>query len=720
MLVNRDLWNSIKDLDLKRFSFGARVVNVFSNLEIKTIKDLEPYARFKNGNFLGFQIPGLGKRSLSEVENAIREVVDHDDVNNFGEENLSLFDDTEVSESDVSLTLAKNFSNLPEVEIKTILHDDVTIRMKNSLERAGYLYLSDLNGKSYREIKNLRSVGGKTFQSFINFIEKFSSYNETRAQVSIVRWIAPSVLFNNYSEKTHEHFKKYFLSESISYETKDFIDQVNGQLSSDSVRTVKRKYVLEQSSMLLRRSKAYDYSNIIDENFTVWDTYRLVIADILSDEKIEGRNRSILQEIEKLILLGKVTYVSGWIDRYDAIEEIQYSGEIDDFNFIVKHLQKMMEESIVNGLIVGQMILKDDLCSKTLQEIGDTVGVSLTRERVRQIKNKLEKKIRYQLKEYHYYQLEILEREFAKSRILNIQDFQQNVYFDDFFKKEMIVRAIFYLMTVGLERNVYKDGDFLLDQLERKVDNLKKYTSTIISNVKESLDLLDHYPSLQEISKDTDLTLTEIKYALFKMNIDHVAGKVLYESPLKTSTFLKKRFYNTKEKILISELAEEYHKSIGGSVEKVRRLISAYVDRAPEIIRLGKNNEYLGNYSAFVSTQMEERIIDICRNLLEKRESGLAGAVLLKRLRSKLDLDEDFNQYTLVDILERNSLFSLGRKAFVSLREHNPKPTMQALVHDYIEENPEATTEKILEESGTREYYSDYTVRAYLGLLKKA
>lgn len=709
MNYTKEVLETISNVSVESMNLSVRVKNVFGKFNISTIGDLEKHFRYIDGHFVRLILPGLGVKSIKEIEDEVVRLVEASG------QNIAISEGVDKLIKPVKFNLIEN---LPNIKIDEIFNDNLTTRMRNGLKTSGIVELSDLNGRKIKEIRSWPNIGKKSFDKFEALLSEFSLEKSEEAEELVINcWLPFRIIeyfITNYDVKI---LKTVLAFEQYS----DVVKSLPSELASiysyldNRATKIKNNIILNKKVENLKLPIKFEYVIREISEMLIWDKYKEDISNICATGKINPVQKQVLVEISKLVQLGLTTYKTGWVDNSFQRNIGIFDHELIDYKKSISMLNDLTESSLVNKIIITDRILKDDLESSTLQQIGDNANISLTRERIRQIEKKLSKKIGLIARNNHYYQIEILEKHFSRSRIININDYEKNVYFDDLFENfPSNIHFIFYFFSTGVSCSVRKEGDFLIDYKGETITKFGKYQNRIMKLTQEALNVTEDYPSIDEIAYLSRLDNNELKYALHLLNIDWVANKVIHESPNKPSIFIKKKIHSMQGTIAIDDLVREYDLLVEGDFELNKRNILAHLERAQDVIRLGVNNDLIGRYSEFIPESLEQEIKDRVLEILRERETGLSGPIILKKLKTEICLNDLFSQYSLVDVLRKHVEFRLGRKAFIALRTHKEKPKIRDLVNSYLEDHPEASVDEILNESGVREFYSDYSVLPYL------
>lgn len=331
--------------DILALPLSVRSQNCLRRADICTIGAMMDYPADKLIN-----IRNMGKKSVEEIQLFVQNLIDGTGEYVLVEASESIEAESVTSletvgiDSSVTVFLDETGAVVQDIPIKNLR---LSVRAQNSLNRSGYVFVSQLVGITYEELMNLQNMGKKTAEEVLAYIDKISVSHAVCTETS-----ESNASGNNLATEMSTAFgetESVWLREVLAIKAQ-FPEAMGETL-------IYRLY----DSVFVRGTVKARILQIIEENGGA-------ISKTTLEEHLPQHlnNTTILEEILlELEAISAVEMGEVMIHRqYPTVAE--FAARIKDDRI----------REVIQGRIDG----------KTLQEIGEQYGI--TRERVRQLMQK--------------------------------------------------------------------------------------------------------------------------------------------------------------------------------------------------------------------------------------------------------------------------------------------------------------------------------------------
>ena len=332
--------------DISALPLSVRALNCLRRADIHTIGEMMDYPADELIN-----IRNMGKKSVEEIQAFVQA------LNNGNGEYLlieaceSVTVETTAAQEivgvdgSVTVFLDETGAVVQDIAVKNL---PLSARAKNSLVRNGYEVTSQLVGVTYEELMNLQSMGKKTAEEVLAYIEKISVSHSARAK-ELGESNAPR------NDLAAEMLSAYGKTESVWFK---------------EILAVKTQYPEAIGETLIYR--------LYDSVF-VRGTAKAKILQTIEENNNEITKANLEEHLPRH--LNNTTILEEILLELEAVSAVEM-GEImirRQYLSIVEFASQIAEERI-------REVIQGRIDGKTLQEIGVQYGV--TRERVRQLMQK--------------------------------------------------------------------------------------------------------------------------------------------------------------------------------------------------------------------------------------------------------------------------------------------------------------------------------------------
>lgn len=335
--------------DISALPLSIRIKNCLKSANINTIGEMlsYPIQEFIN-------IRNMGKKSFKELQEFIQAIIEGRSEFILVEENDNL--GIELVNFNKNNNNVTGFLDHNGVIVKDILIKNLplSVRAINCLSNSGYVSVSQLVNVTYSELMSIKNMGKKTVEEVLEYLEQ----NSIRHGVDTIQ-LKSVDLGNNLSKEMSLYYgeKESFWRKKILSIKSEFPEAVGETL-------IYRTY----DNYFIRGAAKAKILKIIEENGG--EIFKKTLEDYLPHHLL---NTTIIEE-----LLLELEFVSA-VDIRDNMIRRQYPSIVE----FVSQLEDERERKILQSRLEGI----------TLQDIGDRYGI--TRERVRQITNRVLKKKPY-------------------------------------------------------------------------------------------------------------------------------------------------------------------------------------------------------------------------------------------------------------------------------------------------------------------------------------
>lgn len=268
-----------------------------------------------------------------------------------------------------------------------------SVRLKNALMRSNITTLSAILATKISDFEEIRNLGAKSVKELLDFLEKGLSGDEKKSNAPKPRIVIDYIeeiltldenLKNNLTDEDRKHTKPYYDAVEILGTEFAMFCYKNPQSIIPMVQSLSEfVYVSEREIDIEKRIK---------------ECINAIPADRLS-QKAAGYINAYTRDEEKT---KKLKFIYGWEENRDvqlrnfSKEKIFDSQE--HLSLLLNFLKwcsfdiKSEVETIFSEIYARnniETILKGRACGKTLQEVGEALGI--TRERIRQLEAKVKR-----------------------------------------------------------------------------------------------------------------------------------------------------------------------------------------------------------------------------------------------------------------------------------------------------------------------------------------
>lgn len=344
----------LNNVQLEKLNLSARSFNALKKEGYNYIKEIAFFTEFDYR-----KIRNLGTKSIKEIIKKVQQylefiISDKDNPNRFEDENdeyinqINCDDSFFTFEQHESKKLQEMYDYYTYITLNSI---NISTRSYNCLQNAGIYYLSQLLEMNSTDIRNIKSLGSKSFRE-IMFIRKKFLYHyyelqkekevncpNNNSDISLV-FLTPKIIkLSNENDICINGRKEYVHDTSIN--------KVINNLSA--IKKLEKLNVLKLSDLLLK-----GVDEIIYTNFSKKD----ICNEIVTDIKSYIENNLIIPNNEKSLF--KV--ISQKISAY--VEEYKFKGvsRIDTINFFSEKYSKENVLSVIEQLVEERtlFIYEDD------------------------------------------------------------------------------------------------------------------------------------------------------------------------------------------------------------------------------------------------------------------------------------------------------------------------------------------------------------------------
>lgn len=332
--------------DISALPLSVRALNCLRRADIHTIGEMMDYPADELIN-----IRNMGKKSVEEIQAFVQALNNGNGEYLLVEACESVTVETTAAQEivgvdgSVTVFLDETGAVVQDIAVKNL---PLSARAKNSLVRNGYEVTSQLVGVTYEELMNLQSMGKKTAEEVLAYIEKISVSHSARAK-ELGESNAPR------NDLAAEMLSAYGKTESVWFK---------------EILAVKTQYPEAIGETLIYR--------LYDSVF-VRGTAKAKILQTIEENNNEITKANLEEHLPQH--LNNTTILEEILLELEAVSAVEM-GEImirRQYLSVVEFASQIAEERI-------REVIQGRIDGKTLQEIGVQYGV--TRERVRQLMQK--------------------------------------------------------------------------------------------------------------------------------------------------------------------------------------------------------------------------------------------------------------------------------------------------------------------------------------------
>lgn len=594
-------------------------------------------------------------------------------------------------------------SSYNDYSINILLKDNSYNLFKNNAYTLGIRKLGDFTVDNCTALLKSKGVGKTKIYNFVNdlytIVPSYTYTEQVKKETELPELYPPEPVYFTYGFIASQKIKDYIRENNLSFLKKSEIVQI---LNSEIKQTKERKRIISDFEEKL---VAFERSEIT--SFRLDDSYCLTILDFFDSLDINyqldswddtdclnvplfelSQNDELTEEIKQIIFL--------------------YKRSLSTFADIVSSPEETLELNEREKTIFQDRTISDN--QSTLEQLASKIG-NLSRERVRQIENKMLKKI---------------------SRILN--DSLVTVYLDHLnknntlsFDGDSILKKIFmslendaFYYNAFFDIVVYYKNKEVIEQIEARMYDLTDNKEIFPKN-----ELLNY---LKELIKDNkteyyiDLLTADLNSYLNKLGYITKKGYVIKEriSKSKLYTFVVKTYYSKEildlsEQSSLNQFLDRLEViSPDNMVADLRSRDQSDMIRSVEAILDRNNNTILKldshQYRVLnVNTIPYELIDQIYLFILDQLQSnGFVTTRKIYRTFESLISDSGYTEktvYNLLKLLYDDEFYFTGKTTLRIYEKGSNLKTTYDIILSFLEKyDGEMTTEQLAEEMGVEEY----------------
>lgn len=587
-----------------------------------------------------------------------------------------------------------------DYSINILLKDNSYNLFKNNAYKLGIRELGDFTVDNCVALLESKGIGKTKVYNFVNDLYIIaSSYNYTEQGKKDSELYPPEPVYFTYGFIGSQKIKDYIRENNLSFLKKSEIVEI---LHSEITQTKERKRVLSDFE---KKLDAYEQSEMI--NFRLDKSYSLTIMEFFDSLDINYQ----LDSLDNTDCLNVPLFELSQKD--ELTEEIKqiiflYKRSISAFEKITSSPEETLELNDREKIIFRERTISDK--KSTLEHLASKIG-NLTRERVRQVENKMLSKITRILSDY------------LVSVFLDHSNKNSTLSFDD---NSVLKNLFISLESDSLNYNdffnivVYYKNIEVIEQIEARL-----YELTENKEIFPKDELLNY---LKELIKDNkteyyiDLLTADLNSYLYKLGYITKKGYVIKEriSKSKLYTFVVKTYYS-KEILDLSEQSslDQFLDRLEviapeNMVANLRSRDQTDLIRSIESI-LDRNNDTIlkldsHQYRVLNVNNIPYELIDqIYLFILEQLQSnGFVTTRKIYRNFESLISDSGYTEktvYNLLKLLYNDEFYFTGKSTLRIYEKGSDLKTTYDIILSFLEKyDGEMTTEQLAEEMGVEEY----------------
>lgn len=356
------------------------------------------------------------------------------------------------------------------------------------------------------------------------------------------------------------------------------------------------------------------------------------------------------------------------------IEETSFVGIIDDFlTFITPKYLPIIQ------LRYGY----DDGKSRTLEEIGNKIGV--TRERVRQIVVKENRRIKYHKGKKAQILIENIERVLHQyNGIVSIKDIASDAYFA-LGSRNQIIFLTFFLEDAYKDRYKIIDKKFLTYLNDNEIEMLHSKIREAALKCQFPIDEKDFYENI--LSLVGSISEYYLSYhLLYRERIEISKGKIISPGRLSIPDRIKIVVKDIDRPLHFSEIAKLYRNHFGEAkirTKDLKRAIHARISDSNEFIIVGTGTFILR--SQFKVPNNIEEIVKVSKEILQSLKNISDTKYLINELKRKNIDVGGLNEYSLKPILVEHPEFVSYKKFEIGLKDYEyERKSLTDLIYELL------------------------------------